>query len=245
MRQQLLKQPLLRWCCAATFLVGLAISFTRSGGEQAKKAGSSDTPERLIVLLDGYIQTRFEQDEGRFGLSRLPPPVEGHGSIPYDLQASNDREREIVRAVNGSQYEFLVEFLHCPHSPGRLPGTNPASNAMTARVGLTLIAAKSSLVTFKPYSFSKERVQFRKSIEEGLEKQAIAEIPRLKQGSAINMSVSGWRVALRPIRASTAVCLNCHTGAKGGDVLGAVLYAVRPPAKLTDRQGPAGHGPDS
>ena len=210
-------------------------------GQPFRPNAKSDGQSRVVALLDGYVQTRFEQDEGKFGLRRLPEPVNGHGPVYYKLQATNDREKEILHAVNSSPYEYLVEFLHCTHFPGHMrSGARLRDDGARLKVDvpthLTLIAARSATASFEPYAFSKARDEFQKTTEAPMEKAAAAVLPRLKRGDAVDTTVGGWHLALRPVRASKAACLNCHVGAKPGDTLGVMAYAVRPAGKPVSRQ---------
>jgi len=211
----------------------------------AEKVPTKDTMERVIVLLDGYVQTRFEKDPDRFGLMRLPPPVHGHDNIVYKLTPADPREKEIISAVDTSRFEYLVEFVHCPHVQGGSVGTPGRTPASVATKGITLIAAKSAATPFLPYSFTKDREEFRKTTEDSLYKAAEALLPRLQRGDSCDTKVGEWRVALRPIRASKASCVNCHKGANAGDTLGVMLYAVRPPAKAASNDGAVAKAPGS
>jgi hypothetical protein len=229
---------------SAALLVG-AIAPLPLRGQRSRRDARDNASSRTVVLLDGYVQTRFEQDEGKFGLSRLAPPVRGHSSIWYDLPAANDREKEILEAVNASHVEYLVEFVHCAHIPGSVGGVKSGPQPSVDAMGFTLVAAKSPMASFPPYSNPKAREEFHKSTEEPLEKQAMALLPRLQKGETIDTSVAGWHVAFRPVRASKASCIRCHAGTKGGDTLGIMLYAVRPAAAPISNDLPVSARPGS
>ena len=197
-------------------------------GQQRGRNTRSDSLARVVVLLDGYVQTRFEQDEGKFGLSRLMPPVNGHQTVWYGLPVANEREKEIMEAVRATRLEYLVEFVPCAHKPGN-PTIKPIEpDAELEGQGITLVAARSSAAPFEPYSFSKARQEFRKTTEGPIHKEALSKLPRLKKGDTVDTYAAGWYVALRPVRASKTSCLTCHKGANAGDTLGIMLYAVRP-----------------
>jgi len=93
------------------------------------------------------------------------------------------------------------------------------------------IGSKSRVAPFRPYLYTKEREQFRKTTEESIEKKASGAIGRLAKGVSVDTTVGTWQVAFRPVRASKASCLNCHAGANAGDMLGVMAYAVRKPVK--------------
>lgn len=209
----------------------LAAALVALPARPAEKAGKPTSAATVILLLDGYVQTRFEQDDGKFGLMRIPPPVDGHDTIGYQLYPQNDGEKDILRTVGDSGLEYLVEFIHCTHVPGHRqePGTpRPDPPRVTT---ITLVAAKSTAAPFRPYTFSKEREEFMKTTELPIIKKASAAMDRLAKGAAVDTKLDTWKVAFRPVRASKASCLNCHVGAKAGDTLGIMAYAVRPPIK--------------
>ncbi len=103
--------------------------------------------------------------------------------------------------MKASGYEYLVEFVHCTHVPGRK--LNPAKTAEgpdePVRVrGMSLVAAKSTAVPFEPYSFVKEREVFRKTLEEPIEKKASGAVGKLAKGVAVDTRVETWQIAFRP-----------------------------------------------
>ena len=42
----------------------------------------------------------------------------------------------------------------------------------------------------------------------------------------MDRDLGNWRLVLRPVLASRDSCLGCHAGAKRGDTLGVMVYAV-------------------
>lgn len=195
-------------------------------GIRAETSSDIMTSAQVVKLLDGFVQRRFLEDNGKFGLMRLPPPVSGHDTVQYKLHAQDSGEKEVIRAVNAFEYEYLVEFLHCKHVPGRKQDP-PAEPEKEGVKSITLVAAKSASTPFAPYSFPKERKQFRTDTEEPILKQAGSIFGRLAKGAAVDTTVGTWQVSFRPVRASKQSCLNCHAGARMGDTLGVMAYAVR------------------
>lgn len=204
--------------------------------ERSKGVQKTDPGARVILLRDGYVQTRFEQTNGMFGLSRMPEPVNGHNSIGCRLRAANDREKEVMKEVEKSRYEYLVEFMHCRHPAGRPFSAGDEAATMVDAQGITLVAANSKAVNVEAYSFAKAREAFVKETEEPLKKEALSALPKLQCGDSIDTTIGEWRVAMRPVRASSAACLRCHAGAQGGDTLGVMLYAVRPSTSAVDER---------
>ena len=207
--------------------------FTAAGIAAPDRAADkkSSPGAQVIRLLDGFVQRRFEEDNGKLGISRLVPPISGHDTVWYDLQAKDSGEKEVLRAVQESGYEYLVEFVHCTHVPGRVKNPPEALPDKAQVRGITLIAANSTVAPFRPYSFGKDRLEFTKSTEEPIKEKASSVVDRIAKGRSVDTTVSGWQVGFRPVRASKASCLSCHSGAKSGDMLGVMAYAVRQPIK--------------
>ena len=81
------------------------------------------------------------------------------------------------------------------------------------------------------------------SSQEYLELQnlAVTALPPVTRGRHVDLKYKDWMVALRPVRAEKASCIECHTGAKLNDTLGVMMYVVSdkqnqfapPPAKVS------------
>ena len=59
-----------------------------------------------------------------------------------------------------------------------------------------------------------------------LDKLTAPYLPRIKHGDKIDVVAGKWELAIRPVKAADKSCLTCHTGAKKGDTLGAMVYMV-------------------
>ncbi|HLJ54219.1 MAG TPA: hypothetical protein VKT77_04215 [Chthonomonadaceae bacterium] len=218
-------------------VVGIATAGTAAAAMLLLPGRAPAGPDRnsagakTIVLLDGYVQSRFEEDNNRFGADRLPPPVRGHDTIRYELAAATPYEHQVLKEVSDLGSEYVVEFVHCTHPLGRKQLAQAPADDGPKVLGITLIAAKTSEAPIRPYSFGKDREPFRKSVEEPIQKRAADDISKLMKGTPVDATIGTWHVAYRPVRASKASCLKCHVGASGGDVLGIMAYAVRPPIK--------------
>lgn len=208
-----------------------------------RSQASSISPLKVAETLNCLIQSRFEKiDMRRFGLSRIISTPSGHPSVA--LIAETPEEKKWLRIANAAQRDYTISFLHMVKltiDPERFTRDN-----------LRLVTYRSALGD-KPYlitvgyhvaeterperSFSKEeaRAKYRRSqdrlhamtgLREQLNKLAVDVLPRLKKGEKMNTTLDGWLVAMRPVKASKAECLGCHTGVKMGDTLGAMVYAV-------------------
>ena len=51
-------------------------------------------------------------------------------------------------------------------------------------------------------------------------------LPKLMKGQGVEQETADWLTVMRPVRATKASCLHCHTGAKQGDTLGVMTYVV-------------------
>ena len=61
---------------------------------------------------------------------------------------------------------------------------------------------------------------------DNLGKVTLPLLPLLRKGEREDVNFGNWLVALRPVRAEQDSCLGCHAGAKRGDTLGVMVYAV-------------------
>jgi hypothetical protein len=57
-------------------------------------------------------------------------------------------------------------------------------------------------------------------------KAAHKALPKLMKGQGAQQDSSDWLIVMQPVRAMKASCLKCHEGAKQGDTLGVLTYAV-------------------
>ncbi len=54
----------------------------------------------------------------------------------------------------------------------------------------------------------------------------------LKHGHPAEAEYENWVIVMRPVRALHQSCINCHAGARRGDTLGVMVYAVDKNAKI-------------
>jgi len=164
---------------------------------------TQSTPE-VITRLDGCIQRRFG-DTRAFGMRRILPN-EYHGVRLF--QPENAAEREVVDELRRQNYDVAF-FL-----AGR--GILAGGDARRSRVqGPAFVTPSQSDEFPQPGDLLAES----RSALLGFE-----------AGGGYDVRKSGWTIALRPLRAASEICVQCHkanANLKIGDPLGVAIYAYR------------------
>lgn len=168
------------------------------------------------------------------------------------FQAQTGAEKSLLARAHSLKRDYVIAFLHTTHVPGTFTGPQPPARRPGRRVRpssrpaslsplavrdderqaiLHLWRANYPLASPAYDAFPDVRENMRRALQNtstvaALEKAAIVALPRLRRGEKANLTVNSWFVALRPVRAAKESCLSCHTGAKRGDTLGVLVYAV-------------------
>ncbi len=153
-------------------------------------------------------------------MTRLVPVASGHQSVGYydDFRTSTPAEAALLAAAAAPRHPCIMAFLHCAHVPGR-PGVHLAG---MPRPWLARITSRAFALPQ-----SAEHVQASMERDSALiQKTATDALPALLKGRPQEKAAGDWLVVMRPVRASTLSCLGCHSGAKRGDTLGVMVYAV-------------------
>ena len=174
-----------------------------------------DTPQQVADTLDSIVQPRFQQSAGRFGMDRIA--FAGHDNV-YGLASQTAGERRKFRRVNAAHRPYVIAFLHCAHKPGEdlITHTRDKQEAFTPSLQTLAAATSTQAGTEKLMAWS----------DADLSKAVLPSLPVLRQGLGVDRDYGNWQVVLRPVRALHASCLTCHAGAKRGDTLGVMVYAV-------------------
>ena len=168
----------------------------------------------------------------------------------------NPTEKKIIAAVKATKYGYFVGFLHVAHTPGKATDRqwtnedqlrldmNKSEMSLSplkvdSRVRFPVIydlkfkpSRDWRLAQKKPSSLTADETLLLKAERETTplmrrwEKTAIAATPKLIRGQSIEVPQGEWTLFLRPVKAAKASCVSCHAGAKRGDTLGVMLYAV-------------------
>jgi hypothetical protein len=210
------------YSCVRTFLLAFAagclplLLALSSLGQSAKPSPAAvETPQQVADTLDSIVQPRFQQNAGQFGVDRIV--FAGHDNI-YSLAGMNASERRRFRRVNAAHRPYIIAFLHCAHKPGRDLLTKTRDTPDLTRPSLQTLssATATSDGTQKLFDWS----------DTHLEKAVLPSLPVLRHGTGIDRDFGNWRLVMRPVQASRDSCLGCHAGAKRGDTLGVMVYAV-------------------
>jgi len=203
-------------CLGSTALLALSAAAISLLHPDARSAPPPQTPLQVACLLDSLVQPRFQQNAGQFGVDRVV--VGGHDAV-YDLAANSPAEKRKLRQVKNARHPFVVAFLHCAHKPGR--------DKFAGRPGKadpTFRPYVSTLVVATETAGGGEKIV--RWADDHLEKSVLPHLPVLRTGAGAQTVSGNWLVVMRPVRASRESCLGCHAGARRGDTLGVMVYAV-------------------
>ena len=186
-------------------------------------------PQQVADALDKIVQPRFQDvTAGQFGMTRLIPAVRGHESVGFlgAFPTNTSAETSLLASANAMHRPYVMAFLHCAHVPGQSSRILPPGgmNVASATLGSDILPRFSTIVVSRipsnlPVSYSEKT-------EAALHKSALRVLPTALQGRSVQTQSGNWTLFLRPVSVSKASCLTCHTGAKRGDTLGVMVYAV-------------------
>jgi hypothetical protein len=229
-----------------TLLLGVTL-WTASHSQSIDKP---DTPLKVALVLDCVTQPRFQDDMKNFGMSRMLPTAGGH-LVAGRLILSTQKERDLFKTAENSHRDFLIGFYHCAHIPGSattalgVPGTPDTTSEKHEKRSAK---AKPQPVLMDPSGFDgADRVSpvcnhmrhlysnpstapkagtVEMDLYKEMGKAANKALPKLLKGQGAQQDTSDWLIVMQPVRAMKASCLKCHEGAKQGDTLGVLTYAV-------------------
>lgn len=202
----------------------------------AAASPKSGSPLQVADDLDRIIQPRFVQNAGMFGLSRLVPFVNGHAiGFMGRFDVETPTEKSLLSQADAANRDYVIAFLHCAHVPGcfvsrgvfqpsarggKLTAQSPSLSTLvvTHNPSLDASPATSQQVSAQSYLYGEGKDRFQRA--------AVQNLPKLQKGREVQATVAQWTLVMRPVTASTAACVNCHTGSKKGDTLGVMVYAV-------------------
>ena len=182
----------------------------------AKATQNLATAGQVAEALDSYVQPRFEILRNKdFGAIRIT--YRKHAGV-VQLKVDTPQEKQIIANVNAANRDYAICLLHCVSKPplDYWP-TNP---------NLDLLYFNQQQVITNSDYYPPDTIATKQLDFETIEKQAISVIPALMAKSEQRVLTRDWEVLMRPVPARRA-CLSCHAGAKNGDTLGVMVYAVR------------------
>lgn len=193
----------------------LLLALSLHGQPPPSTSASAETPQQVADTLDGIVQPRFQQNAGRFGVDRIT--FDGHDNI-YALAGVTASEKRRFRRVNAAHRSYIIAFLHCAHKPGRdlLSNTRGSGGAVKPYLETLAVATATGNGNHELWDWSRTH----------LKKAVLPDLAVLRRGTGLDRDLGNWRLVLRPVRASRDSCLGCHAGARRGDTLGVMVYAV-------------------
>jgi len=198
----------------------------------APPTASLKTAMQVAEALDSYVQPRFEILRDReFGVLRITTYKKHAGMA--QLKVDSDREKELIANANATHREYVISLLHCSPKP-------PTVDKITSPKLQILYFNQKKIVRDLPYAPDSDSTTVAKEHKfdfEGLQERAVENLPQLMKGREFRASDASWDYLMRPVLASKQACLNCHTGAKMGDTLGVMVYAVRKTAQTKRTEG--------
>ncbi len=243
-----------------TLLLGVTL-WTSSHSQSIEKP---DTPLKVALVLDCITQPRFQEDMRNFGMERLLPTAGGH-LVAGQLVLSTPKDLDLFKTAENSHRDFVIGFFHCAHIPGKLvsvgselghpPPTTPATDSPTAKGGFPPMAEALALsnpaASISPVCYSLRHLyhgdrkiasEEQMNVRREMGKAAQKALPKLMKGQGAEQDAGAWLIVTRPVRAMKTSCLKCHQGAKMGDTLGALAYAVNKKAFPNDPPGVSPRG---
>jgi len=209
------------WLLFGVFALLNATTLVR--GQRAEYAAS---PVAVANLLDQFVQPRFLQNAGMFGADRLE--IDGHDDTLYMLKPKSKVEERLIRSVSARHRDYALGFVHCVHKPGKFLSTahpeRPSPSASDVPESrFEILAVHEGKKNSYPKSYEESWADQNGGPLNDIIKR---DLPRLRRGQNVDVNTGNWFLALRPLKASREASLGCHRGAKRGDTLGIMAYAV-------------------
>ncbi|MCW3098412.1 MAG: hypothetical protein JWL77_4030 [Chthonomonadaceae bacterium] len=228
----------------------LLLGVTLWTSSHSQSIDKPDTPLKVALVLDCVTQPRFQDDMKSFGMSRMLPTAGGH-LVAGRLVLSTQKERDLFKIAENSHRDFLIGFYHCAHIPGSFPnspGTTNTPDAASEKQDKRSAKAKPRSVSMDTPGFDASdgispvcndlrhlystpstaptAGTIQTDLYKEMGKAAHKALPKLLKGQGAQQDSSDWLIVMQPVRAMKASCLKCHEGAKQGDTLGVLAYAV-------------------
>ena len=177
------------------------------------------SPMQVAETLDRYVQPRFEiLRDKNFGAFRIV--YRQHAGI-VQLKVDTEEEKILIANVNATKRDYAVALLHCAARPNHNAPKSPSLQMLY--FNQKPIAGSPDW----PRTPNDEKATEILPEWETLSKKSIAALPKLMVGKEQRTETPKWSVLMRPVLATKAECLSCHTNAKVGDTLGVMVYTVR------------------
>lgn len=177
---------------------------------------------RVTELLDALIQPRFRKDGGVFGMRRVVKSP-GHEEVGALTDLTPWDKKQLAR-IQALKHDYRVSMLRVKHPPGKY--RRDQGPLAAAEGDFPVGAFKGGKGLTAPVLYEMIGPQLGDRHSEPIRKAAIAALPQMTREGSASRSAGPWLVTLRPVRATQKSCVACHQGAKQGDTLGVLVYAV-------------------
>ena len=217
------RSAVLALCLIAPFVPStLALSYTPHHAK-AKPVSSV----KFVDQLDKLVQPRFQVSAGIFGMDR----ISFHGHEPI---SEPEEVKSFKRMLKGTstlaKTTYSVGFFHCIDKPGQMMNKDKDEQEEPYKKHLNEYYSELYLVEKGKVIDEDEDprtniygVPDYKQVNEFCAKN----LDKLTHGKSVDGQIKNWDIALRPVKAEHESCVNCHEGAKPGDTLGVMVYALK------------------
>jgi hypothetical protein len=214
---------------SAVFGVGFAAAVNLSATQRA--AIDVERGSALISAFDGCIQGRFRDVDQSFGLRRIIKP----GATPHRFEPESTRELDVVQGLEAEGFQVVL-YLTGRRVLRPKPQTSRAEEDLMGAIikGPVLITHAAGAAA----AGTGKAVPRAMDLWDDSRRAMIA----FAKTDSVDFARADWNFVARPVRASDAMCLQCHhepvpgvdpargievNALKVGDPMGVVIYGFR------------------
>ena len=212
---------------AAAFAIGIAVAMVSGVGSQARSTGRGERlpsarARATILAFDACVQERFDDVDRGLGFTRIVKP----DAMSHRFKPENLREDAAVRDLERERLQVVLYLA------GRRVLQPDVPAALKARLIKGPVEITRSAEDTEPAPAPLD-----------LQADSRRAMLSFANGEGYDFTVADWTFIARPVRASTASCLECHaadgtafrmptqsvppSSLRVGDPLGVVLYGYR------------------
>jgi hypothetical protein len=179
---------------------------------RARSTVTDPQARQIADLVDSVVQERFRRPlDETFGLSRVARPSDKR---MVHSQSTLETDKSVLERSEASGRAWRVLF----YQTRSLASDGLKATEYAHKDGLTDLASS--------------EISARKNMGPAFYSAATQELKSLDRyliaGRSAEAGVDGWRLFARPVLADKS-CVSCHVGARVGENLGSVVYAVEAP----------------
>jgi hypothetical protein len=179
---------------------------------RARSTVTDPQARQIADLVDTVVQDRFRRPlDQTFGLSRVARPGDERMTHSQSMTEA-DKPRLEKSEASGRAWRVLFYQTRSLASDG-LKATEYAHQGGLTDLASSEVSARRNM---GPAFYAAATQELK-----GLDRYLVA-------GRSAEAGVDGWRLFARPVLADKS-CVSCHAGARAGENLGTVVYAVEQP----------------